>query len=158
MHRDVHKAIEQIDACIFSGDVGGPASIKHLKEYCERWLRELNSMQKCFEEVEPETVRLPLDKGCIDSALVCYEKDKRGKNWVATVEHDPKSPGALSRDFWKRGSASYVVVPKDLKEGDVLEFAAEYYTSIRNSNQNRRYMAVSAMDEESIYLTEVEKP
>ena len=167
MHPDVENAIEQIDAAIFSGDAGGLEGIQKLKGYCERWMRELTGMEECFKEVEedeepePERVRVPLDMDCIDSALVAFESHKRSKNWVANVDHDPKSPGGLSRDFWKRGSGSYVIVPEDLKEGDIIEFAAEYFSGGGRSNKNRKYMEVSAMSIEgdnAIYLVEVEKP
>ena len=161
MHPDVEEAIEQIDAAIFSGDAGGLKGIEHLKGFCERWLRELAKMEECFKEVEQETFEAALavnDKGLLDSAQVCYEKSEQGKNWVATVEHDKESPGGLSRDFWKRRGTSFVVVPDDLVEDEILEFAADHINRRGMRQRNRKYVRITQVEEDAIYVTEVPKP
>lgn len=55
IHPKVEKAIQQIDAVLFSGDTfDDPANRAHLKGYVERWLLRIEEDTKHAAKVRPE--------------------------------------------------------------------------------------------------------
>lgn len=71
-----------------------------------------------------------------------YEGHKRGRNWLAVISPDPKSPGGLARSFCEHGRGKYFYNVEDLKPGDVIEFGADYYTRSGHPSRNREYGVV----------------
>jgi hypothetical protein len=102
--------------------------------------------------------KLDVTQSYLDQSEVACERHKRGRNWVATVRFDPAAPNSLARDFWKRGSGSYVGVPPALAVGEVLEFGADYYTCAGHRHENRHYHRVLAVSPVEIVLRETKKP
>lgn len=76
-----------------------------------------------------DQLRFELEMNAMNSAPI-MGNHRRCKEWAAAVEKDPESPGGLSRDFWSEGGGDFLhIVPADLERGDVIEFAADYYTA-----------------------------
>ena len=85
-----------------------------------------------------------------------YESHRRGKNWVATVERNLKSPGGLDRDFWdRRGDRAFI--PEDLTPGQWIEMAGDYYTGGGGRTPNRKYFRVVAITDEALHVESVQK-
>jgi len=103
-------------------------------------------------------MNLNIDKGYFDMAKIGFQSHQRGRNWVATVEFDPASPGALRRDFWKRGSCTYVKVPDALAAGQVLEVGHDYYTCGGTRQPHRDYLRVVAISPDALELERCERP
>jgi|GEM_PF-3174384 len=95
---------------------------------------------------------LEIETGCINNFN--FETHKRGKNWIATVQKDRKSPGGLAREFWQRGSGSWCAIPTDLAAGDVLEFAGDYYSGGGSKRPQREYVKVIAITETYVEVTD----
>jgi hypothetical protein len=102
--------------------------------------------------------KLELLQGYVDQSEVAWENHRRGKNWAATVRFDPAAPNSLARDFWKRGSGSYVAVPASLAVGEILEFGADYYTCGGHRHGCREYHRVLAITPSHIVMRETGKP
>lgn len=75
-----------------------------------------------------ERVRLKVENGYLLEAPL-YKSHKRGKNWLAVIELDPKSPGGLKRRFATPGRGDYLYSVEELQIGDAVEFGADYYTT-----------------------------
>jgi len=54
LHPNVLRALDEVDAAVFSGDCGEEEDNAVLRGFCERWLRELESAMENEEEVENE--------------------------------------------------------------------------------------------------------
>lgn len=92
-----------------------------------------------------------------DGALVeapVYEGHKRGKNWFAVIESDPKAPGGLKRAFQRTGNGRYYYIVDEaaLHIGDAVEFGADYYTTSGSKNATRWYGVVAAISPDRLYL------
>lgn len=94
----------------------------------------------------------------LDQAEIAWSSHMRARNWTATVVFDPAQPGGLRREFWTRGSGSYVSVPPALAAGDFLEVASDYYTCGGNKQADRHYLRVLARQPESLVCREAGKP
>jgi hypothetical protein len=94
-----------------------------------------------------------LNRGLLD--VLIHEPHHRGKNWVAIVAVDPTMPGGLSRVFFDRarprGPAKYIV-PERLEAGNVLEFGADYITSVGKAKPNRAFAFVLSTSETAIEI------
>jgi hypothetical protein len=101
-------------------------------------------------------VSLEVEKGYVDQSEIIYENHKRGRNWVANVVHDPGAPGYLDREFWESNGKNKEV-PEDLGRGQIIEIAADYYTSGNNKQPKRRYFRVLSVGTE-ILLQSIDKP
>lgn len=114
------------------------------------------------EVAEPAAVApthtLEISGGCIDQADVVFEDHVRGKNWIATVQFDPKSPGGLDRSFWKKASGSFKEVPGDLTAGQTLEIAADYISGGGKKHPKRRFFEIIAVNATGISLLACEQP
>ncbi len=76
-----------------------------------------------------ERVKIEIEKGALKDAPV-YCSHKRGKNWLARIEKDPRSPGGFKREFAPRAYGEfYYILPESWKVGDEVEFGADYYTN-----------------------------
>lgn len=94
--------------------------------------------------LEGDYFELPIEAGAFTDVPV-FETHKRGKNWMARILPDPKSPGGLKREFAERARGDrkdkhyYYIVPKHWKVGDYIEFGADYYTSSGHHSPTRWY-------------------
>ncbi len=72
-----------------------------------------------------------------------WEDHRRGKNWMAVIDVDPRAPGGLDRQFADkaRGQGAAYVLPV-LKPGDALEFGADYISGSGKRTQSRWYCYV----------------
>jgi hypothetical protein len=110
-------------------------------------------------EIEEEgIIALPVVDGCVDQEQLNFETHSRGKNWIATVNRDKKQPGGLARRFWGRASAGYKAVPADTEVGDIMEVAADYYTSTGRRRESREYHEVVSVDDKTLKLRPTKKP
>ena len=55
LHPDDERALEQIDAALFSGDGGSHEGLKVYREYVERWLRQIEELEEVFSETEEDS-------------------------------------------------------------------------------------------------------
>lgn len=115
----------------------------------------LNEMEANTEDIEPasepkteepkperEIYKTGVVKGAIETAPV-YETHNRGKNWLAVIDIDPKSPGGIARNFQKKAYGDYKYMVDELQVGDAVEFGADYYSGRGNKNTNRWYGVVT---------------
>lgn len=90
-----------------------------------------------------------------DGAMVqcpVYCIHKRGRNWLAVIHKDPKSPGGLGREFVPKARGRYYYPVDCLSAGDAVEFGADYYTGGGRPNRERRYGVVKAVGIDSISI------
>ena len=99
--------------------------------------------------------KVPIMDGCI--LHPCYEKHRRGKNWVATVVRNLKAPGGLERRFWKKGFGRYYIIPNNISIGDFLEFGGDYYSSSGKPDRNREYYRLEALELGALRLRYIDK-
>lgn len=81
-----------------------------------------------------------------------YESHKRGKNWMAVIAPDPRSPGGLARTFLPHARGEYYYLIEALKPGDVVEFGADYYTSSGRKSAARWYGVVRNVTEDKVEI------
>lgn len=81
-----------------------------------------------------------------------FEEHKRGRNWMAKISFDPRSPAGLSREFMERARGKYFYMVEGLKVGDAIEFGADYWTSSGHRNTNRVYAAVVSITSTELVL------
>lgn len=81
-----------------------------------------------------------------------FEEHKRGRNWMAKISFDPRSPAGLSREFMKQARGKYFYMIDGLEIGDAIEFGADYWTSSRRRNTNRVYAAVVSITSTELVL------
>ncbi len=99
-----------------------------------------------------EIETLAIECGALTRAPI-YEEHKRGRNWCATIGRDPLKPGGLSREFWTEAKGEfYYVLPVGLKQGDALEFGADYLTGRANKRYSRRYYVVLEVRPDFVFL------
>lgn len=100
---------------------------------------KFKSLVDLIEAVGDEYV-LHIENGAFINVPV-YETHKRGQNWMARVQKDPKSPGGLKREFAERarGDEYYYIVPKNWRVGDFVEFGADYFSSGGRRSRTRWY-------------------
>jgi hypothetical protein len=84
-----------------------------------------------------------------------YEDHKRGKNWLASIQKDPSSPGGLARNFCKKGCGEYYYIIEDLKENTAID-GADYYTGGGNPRRDRWYGVVTEITEDVIKIKQYE--
>ena len=89
----------------------------------------------------------------------CYEKHARGKNWMAKIHPNATAPGGWDRAFapMARGKDLLYIV-QDVFPGDVLEFAADYVTSLGKRHTQRVYACVMSRDEEALRIAKFASP
>jgi len=109
-------------------------------------------------ERPPDAVVVTIDTGHVDQAIIGYEPHRRGSNWIATVTHDPASPGGLARTFWAKGSGSYRAIPETVAEGDIIEVAHDYTSGGGNRSRNRDYYRLWAVTSAEVILVATTKP
>lgn len=81
----------------------------------------------------------PVDGGTIDQTTavgIPYDSHRNVRNWIATVEHDAKSPSKLDRKFWD-GKPSAREIPMLLSPGDYIEGASKDKKGRSNYNYYR---------------------
>ena len=84
-----------------------------------------------------------LEDGCVEHPWFAVT---RGKNWVATVEPNRTCPGGLARTFWRPGMRQWYRAPKDLRPGDIVEFAADRFSARGSHYYARIYVMVFSID------------
>mgnify|MGYP000861538848 CR=1 FL=1 len=85
-----------------------------------------------------------------------YETHKRGKNWMATIQKDPNSPGGLKREFFDRAKGDYFYMVNSLQVGQAVEFGADYYSGAGNRSTNRFFGVVSEITAGSVTFDKYE--
>jgi chemotaxis regulatin CheY-phosphate phosphatase CheZ len=58
MHVSVKRAINEIDACLFSSDPH-EAELQELEKYFNRWLRRVATLREMYDEAEAINERAP---------------------------------------------------------------------------------------------------
>jgi hypothetical protein len=98
-----------------------------------------------------ETKCLPIEEGYLTEAPV-FETHKRGKNWMALISNDPKSPGGIGRKFFERGNGKYIYDTSAVELYMPLEFGADYYSGGGNKQACRRYGVVLVKQENRLEI------
>ena len=85
-------------ACLRAGDVAPVLAALYRDMATQDGADAIDDVMLEFgkQRVEASTI----DNGYIRSLR--WESHKRGKNWTASVRHDPGSRGGLARTFWTR--------------------------------------------------------
>jgi len=90
-----------------------------------------------------------------DGALIecpAWEDHSRGRNWLAKIEADPRSPGGLSRVFADRANGDYYYIVPDWEPGTPVEFGADYYSGRGRRSPHRWYGVITATSEDGITI------
>jgi len=108
---------------------------------------------------QPEIITLPIEHGALTEVPV-YEDHKRGKNWLATIQIDPKSPGGLARVFIDRarGDSFFYIVDSWAEPGVAVEFGADYYTGSYRKNSCRWYGVIANVTADTLTLVKSRGP
>jgi hypothetical protein len=99
-------------------------------------------------------VILKHDHGALTEAPI-FETHKRGKNWMAIISIDPTKPGGLERKFMNRARGEYRYLIGDLKEGDPIEFGADYYSCKQRKTPKRFYGVITKITETELMIEEM---
>jgi hypothetical protein len=84
-------------------------------------------------------MKLHVELNALTSVPV-FEKHQRGKNWLAEIKLDPKSPGGIARRFFPRCRGDYYYEIRSLAGRMApVEFGADYYTSSGKKVPKRAY-------------------
>jgi hypothetical protein len=113
-------------------------------EAAEREALGLTSGQIALDVVEGALATVPTG---------CWEDRKRGKNWLAVIATDPKSPGGLHRDFCDKAKGDYFYLIDGLTAGDPVEFGSDYYSGSGKPSRDRRYFTVDRITETHVIMT-----
>lgn len=104
-------------------------------------------------EIKMETITLNHDHGALTQAPI-YEQHKRGKNWLAIIDINPTKPGGLDRKFVSNANGEYLFMISELKEGQAIEFGADYYSGKGRKSPKRFYGVIRRITENTM---EIEK-
>ena len=91
------------------------------------------------------------DHGALTQAPI-YEQHKRGKNWLAIIDTDPTKPGGLGRQFANRAHGEYLYLIENLREGQAIEFGADYYSGRGLKSPKRFYGVIRKITENTIEI------
>lgn len=94
--------------------------------------------------------------GCMENYR--YEEHHRGKNWIARVLRDIRSPGGIHREFFARaGMKRWYVLPVDLKAGDLVEVAGDYISTSKHDSRtkDRDYSRVISVTETALVVEDI---
>lgn len=106
--------------------------------------------------VEGNAVRgYQIEDGALVTAPV-WEDNKRGKNWLAVIHADPSAPGGLGRSFVVNGRGRYMYVVRNLKVGQAIEFAGDYYGGSGRKTPNRWYGVIRAIEADRLVCEKCE--
>ena len=86
----------------------------------------------------------------------CWESNRRGKNWLASIGVDPAKPGGLDRIFWDKAKGDSYYIMSSVKPGLAVEFGADYYSGRGRKSPTRWYgfvvRVIPATDDSPAYL------
>ncbi|MCX7910007.1 MAG: hypothetical protein N2505_00275 [Endomicrobia bacterium] len=94
-----------------------------------------------------EIFEMEIENGAFITVPV-YESHKRGKNWFARIEKNPRSPSGLDREFASHARGEYYYIVPNWNVGDVVEFGADYYTSGGRKHPYREYGVIIEINKE----------
>ncbi len=83
-------------------------------------------------------IDITIENGALCSAPV-WETHSRGKNWMAIIQVDPRSPGGLKRDFADKAKGDCYYMLPSLAVGDAVEFGGDYISGGGKKTENRWY-------------------
>lgn len=89
----------------------------------------------------------------------CYREHRQARNWMAKIQPNAEAPGGWERSFAKngRGDAMLYIV-SDVFPGDVLEFGADYTTSVGRKYPERKYTLVVERTETALKVVVFDDP
>lgn len=119
-------------------DLPEPEGVAKLRAVPKLPLYELKKLK-----LPTEILRLPIENGALTEVPV-YEKHKRGRNWMAIIQPNPLAMGGWDRKWLTRARGKdYFYMVTDLFQGDVVEFGADYQTSMGRKDASRYYAVVA---------------
>jgi len=98
-----------------------------------------------------EEIKLEIKDGALFEVPI-YEENKRGKNWMAIITPDPKSPGGLARKFCNKANGVYYYMIDGLEVGNAVEFGADYYTGSGRKQAGRWYGIIKTITDDEMIL------
>ena len=103
-----------------------------------------------------EIYEIEVEMGALKNAPI-WEDHKRGKNWLAEISPDPKSPGGLKRKFWEHARGSYYyIIPSNVQLPTAIEFGADYYSGRGNKYPKRWYGVIVSISQDKIVIEKCE--
>ena len=95
-------------------------------------------------KTEPQKFRV-MNRGLLEVPI--WNDRTRARNWAAIVRLDPFAPGGLSRYWLPKGNGpSYYIIPEQVAQYDVLEFAADGFSFGGTKRPSRYYGVVKEFD------------
>ena len=108
-----------------------------------------------LREMLPNLYVYPIEEGALTNIPI-FEESLRGKNWLAVISPDPRSPGGLQRQFAEKARGKYIYMVDEIKVGDAIEFGADFLGSKGRREPKRWYGVVAAKTETELYLAKME--
>jgi len=102
-----------------------------------------------------------LEDGVVDQRCMGpFESRSRGKNWMAVIYRDIRSPGGLRREWVPRvrGRSSGLYDVSGVRPGDYLEIGGDYYTGGGSRRPDRRIVRVLEVTEDQILYRDAGRP
>jgi hypothetical protein len=93
-----------------------------------------------------ETLSLRVEAGALVEAPV-WESRRGGRNWLAVIAANPRSPGGLDRRFMERGRGEYLYLLDRVRPGQPVEFGADL-----GHQRIRWYGVVVSLSDEALVL------
>lgn len=95
---------------------------------------------------------LEVDAGTVEH-FGGFDEGRLSKNWLATVNHSPASPGGLDRTFWD-GRRNAREVPSNLAVGDYVESGSKD----KKGRPNHCYFRILEITKDALTVREADKP
>lgn len=102
---------------------------------------------------ESEVKSMKIVGGALVDAPV-YQKHKRGRNWMAKIRPNALVAGGWEREFMPQGPGDMLYIVSRVFPGDVLEFGADYTTTLGKRTKSRKYAFVVSIDTLQIRVRE----
>jgi hypothetical protein len=116
----------------------------------------LNERLRLAQLERQRLAKLPKTLRCVNGGLVdvpVYDDHHRAKNWAAVVDIDPVRPGGLQRTWFERGNGPcFYILPRLLTVGHVVEFGADYVTSVGRRKPLRWFGVVIELTSEHVII------
>jgi hypothetical protein len=117
---------------------------------------EMNKRLAADHAERMRLAKLPKTLRCINGGLIdvpIHDPHHRAKNWAAVVDLDPARPGGIVRTWFNRGNGpAFYILPDLLSVGHVVEFGADYVTSVGGRKPLRWFGVVTEITKEHVVI------
>lgn len=87
-----------------------------------------------------------------------FETHRRGRNWMATINENPRAPWGIERKFIPRGKGRFLYIVGESLVGSPIEFGADYFSGSGNRTPKRWFGVVREVTPDKIVIEEFSSP